>query len=108
MVDLAKMIVEKRQAEKRQAKRRQAKEWQSKKWRAIIRYVENEPVLLRDVLPDVMKTIRLPMAVCRAMASGVPADGLCGARASRRWQRSSCSARAAPRRQCSKVPVFSR
>jgi len=62
MVDLAKMIVEKRQAEKRQAQRRQCKEWQSSKWQSIIRCMENEPVLLCDVLPDVMKTIRLQIA----------------------------------------------
>jgi len=62
MIDLAKIIIEKRQAEKRQAKRRQAKEWQSKKWQAIKQYVENEPILLRDILPDVMKTIRLQIA----------------------------------------------
>jgi len=70
MIDLAEMIVEKRQAEKRQAKRRQAKEWQSKKWRAIIRYMENEPVLLRDILPEVLMALSFrcspaaPIAFC--------------------------------------------
>ncbi len=49
MIDLAKMIIEKRQAEKRQAKRRQAIERQAKIWR-----LENELVLLRDILPVVM------------------------------------------------------
>jgi len=66
VIDLAKMIVEKRQAEKRQAKRRQAKEWQAKEWRAIIRYMENEPVLLRDILPEVLMALSFRRYPCSA------------------------------------------
>jgi len=58
MINLAKMIIEKRQAEKREAKRRRAQEWRSGDWQKIIRYMENEPVLLCDVLPEVMNVIR--------------------------------------------------
>lgn len=80
MVDLAKMVMEKRQAEKRQAKRRQAKRCQAKRRQTIENQAkicrENEPVLLRDILPKVMFDI-LQQQRCRANADYTEIRRIC-------------------------------
>ena len=99
MIDLAKMIIEKRQAEKRQARPHLiVSDIESRRFTAVLdamderldpekiertriaKYlVENEPVLIRDLLPEVMFYLPLRRRRCRANPRGRPGRTLAAA-----------------------------
>ncbi len=103
MIDLAKMIIEKRQAEKRQARPHLivsdvVSDIESRRFTAVLdamderidpekiertriaKYlVENEPVLIRDLLPEVMYYLPLRRRRCRANPRGRPGRTLAAA-----------------------------